>query len=119
MYERLNRTADNAVAYRITRPLNQEQMRTITSEIEGTIAACGRLRMLIDLQAFPYADLKSFWEELKFDVKFAKNLERFALVGGGEVEKWGTMIFGTLTFTKCRCFKAGQLDEAWAWLTEG
>jgi len=118
MYERLNRIADNAVAYRIIRPLDKDEMRTITSEIEGMIATCDRLRILIDLHAFPYADLKSFWEDLRFDIKFARNLERFALVGGGEVEKWATKIFAALTITKCRCFKAGQLDDAWAWLTE-
>jgi hypothetical protein len=118
MYERLNRGSEVAVGYRVTSPLSREEMKKITTELEGAIAAAGKIRLLIDLQAFPYADLKVFWEDLKFDVKHARDLQRLALVGGGELEKWGTRIFGALTFTKCRCFKAEQTEEAWTWLTE-
>ena len=117
MYERLNRTDGNAVGYRITRPLSRIEMQQITDELEGSIAARGKLRVLIDLQAFPYAELASLWEDLKFDVKYARQLERIALVGGGRLEKWATTIFGALTFTRCRCFPETQLDHAWSWLT--
>lgn len=118
MYERLNRNADNAVAYRVNQPLTKDEIHIIATELEGMITAVGKLRVLFDLHAFPYADLMSFWEDLKFGLKYSKDLERFALVGGGKVEEWGTRIFGTLTFTKCRCFETSQLDEAWAWLIE-
>jgi hypothetical protein len=118
MYERLNRNAGNAVAYRINQPLSKDEMNNITNELQGMMSVVGKLRVLIDLHAFPYTDLMSFWEDLKFDLNHTRDLERFALVGGGKIEKWGTMIFGTLTFTKCRCFETSQLDEAWAWLLE-
>jgi len=116
MYERLNRSAANALAYRITRPLERAEMQQLTDELEGSIAAAGKIRVLLDLQAFPYADLGVLWEDLKFDVKYARQLERLALVGGGKVEQWSTRIFGLLTLTRSRCFEAGQLDAAWDWL---
>ena len=118
MYERLNRNAENAVAYRISQPLTKDEITTIATELEGMMTAVGKIRVLFDLHAFPYADLMSFWEDLKFAIKHSKDLDRFVLVGGGKVEKWGTMIFGTLTFTECRCFDTSQLNEAWAWLIE-
>lgn len=118
MYERLNLTADNALAYRISRPLTSDEMHRIANELQGSIANSGKIRVLIDLQSFPYADLTSFWEDLKFDVKFAQNINRLALVGGSKIEQWAARIFATLSVTKCRCFPSGQLDQAWAWLTE-
>jgi hypothetical protein len=93
-------------------------MQKIAAELEGTIAVSGKIRVLIDLQAYPYTDLGVMWEGLKFAVKHARQLERLALVGGGEVEKWSTRIFSALTFTRCRCFEEGQLEAAWSWLTE-
>ncbi len=118
MYERLNKIATNAVAYRIVRPLNQEEMAKITAELEGEIKQSGKISVLIDLQGFPYADLGALWEDLRFDVKYAGKIKRLALVGGGKVEKWSIRIFAALTFTSCRCFGEGQVDEAWDWLIE-
>lgn len=118
MYERLNCSTDTAVAYRIDHKLSREEAKEITDELVGTIRAAGKpIQVLIDLQSFPYADLGALWEDLKFDVKHAGDLERFALVGSGKTEEWATRIFGLLTRTECRCFPAGQVDEAWEWLT--
>jgi len=118
MYERLNLSAEGALAYRVTRPLSRTEIEKITSELEGAINASGKIRVLIDLQAFPYADLGAFWEDLKFDIGHARDLQRLALVGGNELEKWSLRIFGVLTLTTCRCFPAEQLDAAWNWLNE-
>ena len=52
MYERLNRSDKAVLAYRITRPLTVDEMIQITNELTGTITADGKIRVLIDLQAF-------------------------------------------------------------------
>jgi hypothetical protein len=117
MYERLNRGTEDALGYRINRPLGRDEVRKIAAEIEGTIDKSGSVRILIDLQSFPYDGLGALWEDLKFDVKFAQNIEKFALVGGGAVESWATRIFGLLTRTACRNFEADKIDDAWEWLT--
>lgn len=117
MYERLDKSTPSALGYRITDKLGREEVRQITDELEGAIHASGQIRVLLDLQAFPYRDLNAFWEDLKFDVKYAGNFERLALVGGGETEKWAVKIFGKLTSTDCRFFKEGQIEQAWNWLT--
>ena len=119
MYERLNKIGDGAVGYRITKPLSPQEAKQITDELEGLIATHGRIKVLIDLQSFPYENLHGLWEDLKFDVKHFRDLERFALVGGGAIEKWSTRIFALLTLTKCRCFKEGEIEAAWTWLAEG
>lgn len=118
MYERLNKSAEGALAYRITRPLAQEEIQQITDELEGTVISAGKINVLIDLQVFPFADLGGLWEDLKFEAKHFKDIERLALVGGSELQKWSVRIFSGLTFTTCRCFGEGEEDEAWTWLTE-
>ncbi len=118
MYERLDRSNTSALAYRISRPLSREEASKIAAELAGTIAAKGKVRVLIDLEAFPYADLGGLWEDLKFDVKHMRDLERLALVGGGKLETAAVRLFGTLTSTKSRCFGDDQLEKAWNWLIE-
>lgn len=119
MYKRLNMSLKDAVAYRITKPLSQEEIQQITDELEGTIETAGKIKVLIDLQAFPHADLGGLWEDLKFDAKHFKDIERLALVGGSEIQRWSVRFFSMLTLTTCRCFGEGQVDEAWEWLTAG
>ena len=116
MYERLNQSSKNSLAYRITKPLNSTDIKKITAELEGSISVNGKIRVLIDLQAFPYENLGAFWEDLKFDVKHGRDIERLALVGGGKIEKWSVRIFGTFTFTECRFFSEGDVEKAWNWL---
>lgn len=117
MYERLNRSAPNALAYRVARPLSRQEMARLTTELEGAISAAGKIRILLDLQAFPYAEVGAFWEDLKFDLRHAAHLERLALVGGSELARWSTRAFAALSRTSCRCFEPGELDAAWRWLT--
>jgi len=118
MYERLNRSHDNALAYRIREPLSKPEMQRMTTELEGAIAAHGKIRVLLDLKAFPYAGLGSLWEDLKFDIRYLRELERFALVGGNDIEEKAVTIFGKLSYTRCRCFADDQLEDAWEWLIQ-
>jgi len=118
MYERLNRGSGNALGYRITRPLDRLEMDRITDELEGTISAHGKIRVLIELQSHPHEDMSALWEDIKFDFQHFSDIERLALVGGSDMEKWATRTFGVLTFTDCRCFEADKLDVAWEWLIE-
>ena len=118
MYERLNMSADDALAYRISQPLAQQEIQQITDELEGAIATAGKIKVLIDLQVFPFADLGGLWEDLKFDAKHFPDIKRLALVGGTELQQWSVRFFSLLSFTTCRCFGEGQVNEAWEWLTE-
>lgn len=118
MYERLNRETEGAMGYRITRPLDAFEVSMIADEIEGAIEQSGAVRILIDLEAFPYQNLAAHWEDLKFDVRYAGQISKFALVGGGSLESWATRIFALLTRTESRRFAKGQTDAAWSWLIE-
>lgn len=118
MYERLNKSRSNALAYRISRPLTRQEVSQLADEIEGTIHASGKIRVLLDLQSFPYAEMSALWEDLKFDVKHGRDLERLALVGGNTLENVAARFFSALSGTRCRCFAEGEVDQAWDWLIE-
>ena len=118
MYERLNRSTENALAYRITTKLSTSEARQLTDELEGAISTAGKIRILIDLQAFPYGEMGALWEDLKFEFKYRKQIERLALAGGEEVRKWSSRIFVKLAGVKTGFFGPDQIDEAWQWLIE-
>lgn len=118
MYEKLN-SRNAALGYRISSPLNKEEIRQIAEELEAAISRHQKISVLLDLQAFPYAELAALWEDLKFDVKHARNIDRLALVGGGNLEQTATKLFGLLTSTQCRCFAEKRITDAWDWLLDG
>ncbi len=118
MYERLNRSTKTAYGYRITHQLSREEVRQLTDELEGAISAAGRIRILVELHGFPYSGIGALWEDFKFEVKYGMDIERLALVGDEDVQKWSHRLFGELVGTQTHYFGPDQLDNAWQWVTE-
>jgi hypothetical protein len=118
MYERLNRSTQNALAYHISDKLSRDEVRQLTDELEGAISACGKIRILLELHGSPYGGIGAVWEDVKFEMKFGSDIERMALVGDKDVQKWNHRLFGELIGTQIHYFDPDQLDEAWAWLAE-
>ncbi len=117
MYERLNRSTENALAFRITESLSRDEVRALAEELKKAIEAAGKIRVLLELKAFPYGDLGALWEDFKFEIRHAPDIEYLALVGDEDVEKYSHRLFGELIATNIHYFVHDEVDEAWAWLT--
>jgi hypothetical protein len=119
MYQLLERSTARDRAYRIMTRLKRDEARRLTAELEAAIEAQGRISVLFDLQDRPYGDIGALWEDLKFDVKHRRDIERVAVLGEGRLEHAAVAVFNALTPVECRFYARNEFEPAWAWLTAG
>ena len=60
----------------------------------------------------------ALWEDIKFDVRHFRDIERLALVGEKKWEKGMAVFCKPFTTAKVRYFERAKADEARAWLQE-
>ena len=60
----------------------------------------------------------ALWEDIKFDAKHFRDIERLALVGDRQWEKGMAVFCKPFTTAKVRYFPSEKLDEAANWLQE-
>ena len=96
----------------------QADMKAYAQELEDAIAKVGQIRLLIVMNQFPKIEPAAFWEDLKFSVKHFKDIERIALVGQPEWEKWYANLVDMLPNIKVKHFYLSNMRTAYNWLNE-
>lgn len=89
--------------------------------LEKLVETHGKLRMLFHMKDFHGWTAGALWEDIKFDAKHFKDIERLAMVGDKAWQKGMTVFCKPFTFAKIRYFHEvdGGLEEARQWLLEG
>ena len=118
MIEKLAESEGNIIGYRMSGKLHHEDYERFVPEVEATMAAHGPIRFFAEFQNFHGWDAQALWDDIKFDVKHAVDMERIALVGEKEWEKWMATICKPFTAAEIRYFDAHERDAAWAWIKE-
>jgi len=63
--------------------------------------------------------LAALWEDIKFDLKHFKDIERLAMVGERKWEKWMATFCRPFTSSEIRYFDQSEADQAQQWICEG
>ena len=72
---------------------------------------------MIDLHGIA---LRSLWDEIKFDVRHARQIERCAVVGDRRWVAWMTSLSRPIfARAEIRFFDVSDRDKAWEWIKEG
>ncbi|MBX3605664.1 MAG: STAS/SEC14 domain-containing protein [Piscinibacter sp.] len=116
MYQMSERSTAKERGYTITSRLSRDEARGLAQELERAIQAEGRIRVLFEVQTAPYGDFGALWEDLKFDLKHARDIERAAVVGDGKLQKVATKFFDAISSVDCRHFPSAEREQAWAWI---
>ncbi len=87
-------------------------------EVERLIQQHGKIRILMDMRDFHGWTLGGLWEDIKFDAKHFKDIERVAMVGEKKWEKWMAMFCRPFTTAEIRYFDQSQADQAYDWIHE-
>jgi hypothetical protein len=85
--------------------------------VERLVQEHGPIRILVQMHDFHGWTAGALWQDIKFDVKHFKDIERVATVGE---KKWqhGMAIFcKPFTTATIRYFDHAAIDQARAWLT--
>lgn len=119
MYELLGRTEGSTIGIRVTGTLTSDDYEALRPQLEKQARENGPLRVLILMEDWRGWDgLVALWEDLKTDVRLNEHVERLAMVGEEDWERWMTEISKPFAKGTIRYFDRDQLDEAWAWLRE-
>jgi hypothetical protein len=100
----------------LTGKLAKEDYEQLVPAMERMVKEHGRLRILVEMRDFHGWTAGALGQDLKFDAKHFKDIDRVAMVGE---TKWqhGMAIFCKLfTTANIRYFDLTAIDQARAWL---
>ena len=101
-----------------TGKLTKDSYETFVPLVDEQIREHGKLRILFEMQDFHGWTAGAMWEDIKFDLKHWKDIERLAIVGESKWEQGMAVFCKPFTSAKIQYFDHTQLDEAKRWLEE-
>ncbi len=96
--------------------LSKGDYERFVPETERLIRKCGKIRILFEMHDFHGWEVGALWEDIKFDLKHFKDIERLAMVGEKAWERGMAVFCKPFTTAKIRYFDRSQAAEARAWI---
>lgn len=78
----------------------------------------GKIRVFFEMHDFHGWEVAALWEDIKFDVKHFRDIERLAMVGDSKWEKGMAIFCKPFTSASVRYFDESQKEEARSWIRE-
>ncbi len=103
----------------LTGKLTKEDYGHFTPEVERLIRRHGKLRVLVRMHDFHGWSMGALWEDVKFDLRHFRDIERLALVGESKWEAGMAVFCKPFTAATVRYFDQSKSDEAFLWVREG
>lgn len=96
--------------------LTTEDYEKFGPKVEALIREHGKIRILVELADFHGWSAGALWEDIKFDIKHFRDIERLALVGDKKWEKGMATFCKPFTTAEVRYFDSRQLEDAQRWI---
>src|SRR5438045_2417092 len=84
--------------------LNREDYEKLGPSVEKMIRQHGKIRILVTMHDFDGWDAGALWEDLKWDAKHFNDIERLAIVGEENWQKWMAGFCNAFTTAEVRYF---------------
>jgi len=97
--------------------LTKEDYKAFVPSFEAAVKKVGKVRVLFEMRDFHGWEAGALWEDVKFDLKHFKDIERLAMVGDRKWEKGMSVFCKPFTAAKIKYFDVAQRAEAEEWLT--
>jgi hypothetical protein len=118
MIEKLQQSSGQILAFKISGKLHDEDYRQFVPVVEEAIQAHGKVRLLAEFADFHGWDLHAVWDDTKFATKHCGDVEKVAIIGDKQWERWMATICKPFTRAKVQYFDVSQTSEAWKWIQE-
>src|SRR5262249_52888001 len=118
MIEQLTDLPDNAVGFKLSGKLHDEDYKKFVPLVDDAIAKSGKARILAQFHDFKGWDMHALWDDIKFSTTHCTKIDRIALVGDKTWEKWMAKVCKPFTMAKIKYFDVSALPAAKAWLSE-
>lgn len=109
-------TTENLLHVKATGKLTKEFYEQFVPQIEQLVAEYGKVRILFEMHDFHGWTAGALWDDIKFDMKHSKDIERLALVGESKWEAGMAAFCKPFTSAKIQYFDHSKLADAKAWI---
>jgi hypothetical protein len=106
------------LAVRVSGKLTREDYERFVPGVERLIQQHGKLRVLCEMSDFHGWTAGALWEDIKFDLKHFRDVERLAIVGEMKWQKGMVVFCRPFTTAGIKYFDHSQVNEARAWLRQ-
>jgi len=103
---------------RLTGKLGKDDYETFVPEVERLIREHGKIRVLMVMEDFHGWGPGGLWEDVKFDLKHFRDIERLAMVGEKKWQEGMAAFCKPFTSAEIRYFGHDELDQARAWIAQ-
>ncbi len=117
-FEIVETAAGNLVEVHATGKLTKEAYEAFVPMTEAKIAEQGKIRILFVMHDFHGWDAGAAWEDIKFDLKHFKDIERLGIVGETKWQKGMSVFCRPFTTAKIQYFDVADLEQAREWIQE-
>lgn len=96
--------------------LTKDDYGRFVPEFERLIGIHGKVRVLFDMRDFHGWSAGGLWQDIKFDFKHHKHIERLAIIGESKWQEGMAAICRPFTSAEIRYFQHSQYDDALKWI---
>ncbi|MEX0619070.1 MAG: STAS/SEC14 domain-containing protein [Pseudohongiellaceae bacterium] len=116
MIELLPLTRDNFIHAKASGKLTNEDYDDVISLAEEKIKKYGKTRWLIEIQDFRGWEIKAAIEDIRFDLKHFNDIEKLAIVGNRDWQRWAANLSEVFTGGEVRFFDITERTNALLWM---
>ncbi len=101
---------------KLTGELTKEDYEHFSPVVDRLIKEHGKLRILVQMYYFEGWTPAALWQDIKFDLKHFRDVERVALVGEKAWEQGMALFCKPFTTAAIRYFDRSDADKAETWI---
>ena len=116
MIQKLKKSSEKAVGFKLTGTLTDNEYNAFIAELETIITEQGKIRLLMIVDYPQHFELKAAWDDFIFWIKHIREIERLAIVGQREREKWLELLEKPFIHAEVKHFKKSDIKDAWNWI---
>ena len=116
MIQKLKESLGKAIGFKLSDEVTENEYKDFIAEIDTIIADQGKIKLLIVVDYPQDFDLKASWDNLVFWIKHIKDIERLAIVGQKEWEKWLELLEKPFIHAEVKYYKKSNTKDAWNWI---
>ena len=116
MIQKLKESSGKAIGFKFSGEITDNEYKGFVAEVENSVSVEGKIQLLMVVDYPQDFDLKAAWDDLVFWIKHINNIERLAIVGQREWEKWLELLEKPFIHTEVKYYKTSNIENAWNWI---
>jgi hypothetical protein len=117
MFQKLKQSSGKIAGFKLSGKITDREFKAFVADVEKVVADEGSIRLFLTMDYPQKFDPKAAWDDVIFWIGHIRDIERLAIVGQREWEKWIELFSRPFIRTEVRYYSKLRLQEAWTWLS--